>query len=324
MREHSVHWPARLVGLAGVVSAAYWTTLSSRSQLLGRFPFRGAGSEKVIALTFDDGPNEPFTTQIGDFLAVEAIRATFFQVGRCVERFPESTTTLLRQGHVIGNHSYSHELLQCLRPRAQRTQTQAAQNVLTQAIGQTPALYRPPWLLRTPALYGTLRDHNLQPISGEFCHPFEVFQPNPQRMARRALTKVRPGSILIFHDGFGSRRGNRANTVEAVMIVVAELLREGYLFVTVDDLLGIPAFRTGGPYRSGWVETSRSGEGEPDQRRTRARRSDRPEPSTDWTRSVAGNVGSKVPARIPGGARRRLGAAWQRRGGADETTTSTA
>lgn len=251
MREHSGHWPVRLVVLAGVVSAAYWTTLSSRSQLLGRFPFRGAGFEKVIALTFDDGPNEPFTTQIGDFLAVEAIRATFFQVGRCVERFPEATTTLLRQGHVIGNHSYSHEFLQCLRPRAQRTQTQAAQNVLAQTIGQPPALYRPPWLLRTPALFAMLRQHNLQPISGEFCHPFEVFQPSPHRMAKRALARVRPGSILIFHDGFDSRGGNRSNTVEAVMIVVAELRREGYLFVTVDDLLGIPAYRTGGPLSVG-------------------------------------------------------------------------
>ncbi len=245
MREHSAHWPARLVGLAGVLSAAYWTTLSSRSQLLGGFPFRGEGSEKVIALTFDDGPNEPFTTQIGDFLATQAIRATFFQVGRCVERFPEATITLRRQGHVIGNHSYSHHLLQCLRPRARRAQTQAAQNVLTRAIGQAPALYRPPWLLRTPALFAVLRAQNLQPISGEFCHPFEVFQPNPQRIARRALAKVRPGSILIFHDGFDSRGGNRANTVEAVMIVVAELRRQGYLFVTVDDLLGIPAYQAG-------------------------------------------------------------------------------
>ncbi|MGI8589730.1 MAG: polysaccharide deacetylase family protein, partial [Nakamurella sp.] len=237
MYEHSARRAPRLFGLAGVVSAASWTMLSSRSQLLGPFPFRGARSERVIALTFDDGPNEPFTTQIGDFLAGKAIKATFFQVGRCVERFPDATAALVRQGHVIGNHSYSHEFLQCVRPRAQRAQTQAAQHVLTQVIGRTPALYRPPWLLRTPALYATLRHHNLQPISGEFCHPFEVFQPNPQRIAERALAKVRPGSILIFHDGFDSRGGNRANTVEAVKIVVNELLREGYLFVTVDDLL---------------------------------------------------------------------------------------
>lgn len=236
-----------LIGLAGVVGACYWTILSPRSQIMGWFPYRGNRSGQVIALTFDDGPNEPFTTQIGEFLASKAIRATFFQVGRCVERFPEATERLMHQGHVVGNHSYSHEAMKCLAPRLQRQQTQATQQILQRVIGRTPALYRPPWLLRTPALQATLRSHGLQPVSGDFCHPLEVFQPSPLRIARRALAKARPGAILIFHDGFNSHQADRAQTVEAVKIVVARLIRQGYLFVTVDELLDIPAYQDPAP-----------------------------------------------------------------------------
>ncbi len=238
---HPARW---LVGLAGAVAAGYWTMFSSYSQLLGWFPFRATTGEKVIALTFDDGPNEPYTSQIADFLAAAAVRATFFQVGTCVQRHPEVTARLLRDGHVIGNHSHSHSMIRCVRPSAQRVETETAQRVLTAALGRTPALYRPPWLLRTPTLGAILRRHRLQPISGEFCHAFEVFQPSPVRIAGRALAKARPGAVLIFHDGFDARGGNRANTVAATKLVVTKLIDDGYRFVTIDELFDIPAYRT--------------------------------------------------------------------------------
>ena len=235
------HWAA---GVAGVTAAAgYWTMMSPYSQLLGPFPYRGATADKVIALTFDDGPNEPYTSQIADVLARAGIRATFFQVGECVDRFPNVTARLARDGHVIGDHSHSHHVTRCLGTHAQRSETLAAQHALTRVIGRTPALYRPPWLIRTPTLPAVLRHNGLSPVSGEFCHALEVFQPPPRWIARRALAKARPGAILIFHDGFDAKGGNRANTVAAVHIVVTELTRRGYQFVTVDDLLGIPAYQ---------------------------------------------------------------------------------
>ena len=231
-------WPAA----AALAAVGYWAMASSYSQVLGHFPFRGPRDRRVVALTFDDGPNEPFTSDIGDFLAAEGIRATFFQVARCVERHPGVTARLVRQGHVIGNHSQTHQITRCLGPRAQQTQTRNAQLILTGAIGRVPALYRPPWLLRTPTLAGVLRRNRLHPVSGEFCHAFEVFQPSPVRIARRALAKAKPGAVLIFHDGFDGRGGDRASTAAAVRLVVAGLRRRGYGFLTVDELLGIPAY----------------------------------------------------------------------------------
>jgi peptidoglycan/xylan/chitin deacetylase (PgdA/CDA1 family) len=132
----------------------------------------------------------------------------------------------------------------CLRTDAQLAETLAAQHTLTKVIGRTPALYRPPWLLRTPTLPAVLHENGLSPVSGEFCHAFEVIQPPPSWIARRALAKARPGAILIFHDGFDGRGGHRGNTVATVRIVITELTHRGYRFVTVDELLGIPAYQT--------------------------------------------------------------------------------
>lgn len=238
MRAHVVI-PSILGAATGI---AYRLLVSPTSQAIGAFPFRGDGREKIVALTFDDGPNEPFTSRIGDYLASQGIRATFFQVGRCVERFPDSPARLMAQGHVIGNHSYSHRMSSCWRPSARRAETVATQSILTTALGRTPALYRPPWLFRTPGLLRELRRGDLRPVSGTFCHAAEVFQPAPARIGRNVLRHIVPGSIVIFHDGFDSRGGFRGHTAAAVELVVRALVDDGYRFVTVDEMLGIPAY----------------------------------------------------------------------------------
>lgn len=237
-------WPAAggAVAIAGAAGAAYWLCMSPHSQAFGAFPYRGAASEKVVALTFDDGPNEPYTSQLADFLAERQIRATFFQVGRAVLRYPEVSRRLLADGHVIGNHSFTHEFTNFLSPAALAAEVQRGQDALA-TIGIRPALYRPPWLLRIPALGGVLARHGLRAVSGEFCHPLEVFQPRAQLIAGGVLTKARPGGIVIFHDGFDGHPGNRASTVAAARIAVDRLSRDGYRFVTVDELLGLPAYQ---------------------------------------------------------------------------------
>jgi peptidoglycan/xylan/chitin deacetylase (PgdA/CDA1 family) len=232
-----------LAGGAAALGAGYWLCMSPYSQLLGRFPYRGPdGGAKVVALTFDDGPNEPYTSQLADFLDERDIKATFFQVGRAVLRHPGVTRRLAASGHVIGNHGFTHEFTNYLHPHTLAVDVAKGQAALASA-GVRPALYRPPWLLRIPALAGILRRHGLQVVSGEFCHPLEVFQPRPGRLAAGALGKVRPGSIIIFHDGFDGHPGNRASTVAAAKRVVDRLSADGYRFTTVDRLLGLPAYQ---------------------------------------------------------------------------------
>jgi peptidoglycan/xylan/chitin deacetylase (PgdA/CDA1 family) len=240
--SHTTRLPAIAAGTAAVAGAAYWLGMSSYSQALGYFPYRGASEEKVVALTFDDGPNEPHTSRLASLLRDRAVRASFFQVGRAVLRYPEVTRRLVADGHVVGNHGFTHEVTNYLTRRTLEIDVRKGQAALA-TVGLRPALYRPPWLLRIPSMSTVLKGQGLQAISGEFCHSMEVFQPRPEIIARGALAKVVPGSILIFHDGYDGHDGNRASTVAAAEIVIDQLHREGYRFVTVDELLGIPAYQ---------------------------------------------------------------------------------
>jgi peptidoglycan/xylan/chitin deacetylase (PgdA/CDA1 family) len=216
--------------------------MSPYSQVLGRFPYRGPGDERVVALTFDDGPNEPYTSELADYLGQEDIRATFFQVGKAVQRYPEVTKRLVSAGHVVGLHGHTHEFTQYLRRSTLADELRLGMAAFSE-LGIRPALYRPPWLLRIPALPGLLREHGLRVVSGEFCHLLEVAQPSPHRIAGQAFRAARPGSIIIFHDGWDGKSADRAATVEAVKLLTPRLRAQGYTFTTVDRLLGVPAYQ---------------------------------------------------------------------------------
>lgn len=238
-------WLAGGLLLVAIIAGGYGVFLSPYCQLFGAYPYRGRSAERVVALSFDDGPNEPYTSQILDYLDSRHIRATFFQVGSCVERFPATTRRIVAAGHVVGNHSTTHRFSSYLRPGCYEREVHRTQEILRQYVGHTPALARSPWLWRHPPLLRMLRAAALQPVSGVFCHALEVLQIDATAIARAAIAKTRPGTILIFHDGFDARGGDRSQTVEAVALTVEPLLARGFRFVTVDELLGVPAYQPG-------------------------------------------------------------------------------
>lgn len=233
------------VGTAALAAASYWTFMSPYSQGLGPFPYRGRTTEREVALTFDDGPNDPYTSQVADLLSASGVPATFFAVGACVERQPDTARRLVRDGHVVGSHGYSHRFHRCAGRAVLREEVGRAEEVFVRHLGLRPALFRPPWLLRTPGLFALARERSLHLVSGEFAHVLEVAQPSPGRIARRAVARTRPGSIIIFHDGFDAKGGDPASTVAAVELVVTELSARGYRFTTVDRLLGVAPYRDG-------------------------------------------------------------------------------
>lgn len=238
-----MRWLAGGLLAIAALGGAYWVLMSPSCQLFGRYPYRRPSPDRVVALTFDDGPNEPYTSQILDYLDSRHIRATFFQVGSCVQRFPATTRRLTAGGHVVGNHSLTHRFSTYLRPGRYQAEVATTQDILRRHSGRTPALARTPWLWRHPPLLRMLRASGLQPVSGVFCHSLEVLQIDATAIARTAVGKTRPGTILIFHDGSDGRGGDRTQTVEAVKLTAEALLARGFRFVTVDELLGVPAYQ---------------------------------------------------------------------------------
>lgn len=244
-----------MLGAGAAVGAAYWAGFGPRTQLWGPFPYRratphpsgpgvpaGPEPERVVALTFDDGPNEPWTGRLLDVLATRGVQATFFQVGRCAERFPSTTRRVVEEGHVLGNHSLNHAFTRYLRHPAQHDEVVRAQEVLHRVSGVVPALYRPPWLCHWPWVLRTVQGAGLQVVSGTFGHPLEVFQPAAARLTAGAARRSHPGSILIMHDGREARGGDRSQTVASVGPLIDRLRADGYSFTTVDRLLGVPAY----------------------------------------------------------------------------------
>src|ERR1700674_2066104 len=143
---------ACLVFITAGVACIYYATYAVRSQWLGRTDWRGHSQPGAVALTFDDGPSVD-TERILDVLATHKLSATFFMIGRNVERLPQTARRVVAEGHEIGNHSYSHPIFLYRTPRETRQQLEHAQDVITGTVGVRPGLARPPCGVRTPAYF---------------------------------------------------------------------------------------------------------------------------------------------------------------------------
>jgi len=198
--------------------------------------WHGDVAEKKIALTFDDGPNEPYTSEILQILKENNIKATFFLVGKNVEAFPDAARAIVAAGHTIGNHSYDHHQL------LTKTSAQVSQEILKtekaieDATGQKTTLFRPPYGDKnTLTVHET---HKLGYVMVEWSVSAEDWRrPGPDKIIKNVVPHVRNGSIILMHDGDKLRRGDRSQTVEALPRIIAQLRQEGYQFVTIPDLL---------------------------------------------------------------------------------------
>ena len=208
--------------------------MSPHSQLFGKFPSKITTNGKIVYLTFDDGPNEPYTSQIIDYLNSKKIKATFFVVGECAKKYPKTIKKMHDSGHIIGNHTKSHKFFNYIKTPAMQKEIQDNQAIIKRITGEEPKLFRPPWLFRNPILLKSAKELGLKPISGVFCHPLEVFQIDAHQIAKGAINQAKPGQIIIFHDGYNAKGGNRAQTVEALKLTVEELTKQGYTFGLIE------------------------------------------------------------------------------------------
>lgn len=233
-----------LLGAAALAAGAEVARagLGPTSQLFGAFPHRAETTARVVALSFDDGPNEPHTSRLLDVLADRGVPGTFFQVGRCARRHPQVTRRVVAEGHVLANHSESHLFSRYLTEPAHTLEVERGRATLAEISGRVPLLYRPPWLCHWPWVLRGIRATGSSVVSGTFAHPWELVQPRPEVILAGAVRRTRPGSILILHDGREARGGFRGSTVAAVGPLVDRLRNQGYTFTTVDRLLGVPAY----------------------------------------------------------------------------------
>ncbi|MFH1263663.1 MAG: polysaccharide deacetylase family protein [Pseudomonadota bacterium] len=200
---------------------------------ISRLP-RDAGN--AVALTFDDGPVEPYTREILDTLDRRGAKATFFCLGRNVEKHPELTREIVRRGHAIGNHTYSHRILPYLTPAACRAEISHGRDVIERVSGVRPTLVRAPKGYKSPLVNWIISRMGGKLIG--FSYPiFDTQNPPVEELVSRVLSRVRAGDIIVMHDGYSpDGSGERSSLVTALDPILDGFEKKGLRTVTLDSL----------------------------------------------------------------------------------------
>ena len=231
--------PAILVGVgaAGVATMAGWQALSPTSQLYGRTFIGLKPGSKLLALTYDDGPNDPYTRAMLDVLERHQVKATFFLIGRFVRQRPDIARAVVEAGHAIGSHTWDHPNLVYASRGELRHQLEKTRNAILDATGVETSLFRPPWGARRPATLRTVRAFGLEPVMWSVtCYDWKV--SSADEIVAYAERQIRGGDVILLHDGRHSQMGwDRSRTVEASKRILVRYRGEGYEFVTVPEMM---------------------------------------------------------------------------------------
>jgi peptidoglycan-N-acetylglucosamine deacetylase len=225
------------IGLAaGGLMVYEW--LSPRSWLYGPVFWHARTTERVVALTFDDGPCHPYTVQLLDVLEREGVRATFFQVGNNVRREPNLAAEVASR-HVVGNHTFTHPHLTWSRPHTVREELERGQEAIREATGTLPTLFRVPHGWYGPQVVSTAEELGLRCV-GWSVMAWDWNRPPQATIRRRILHGVRPGGITLLHDGQDTDAfptADRSHTIAAVPHIIEHLKEGGYRFLTLPELM---------------------------------------------------------------------------------------
>ena len=205
-------------------------------QVFGKLVNRVVTTEKVVALTFDDGPTKTATAKIIDLLARDNVKATFFLTGEGIEQNPDGARSLIAAGHQIANHSYSHQRMVFLSYQTVVDEIEKT-NQQIRSVGYEGEIYfRPPYGKKLFVLPWYLQQQGITTVTWDVePEKDDAMATDSKAMAQYTLEQVKPGSIILLHVMFDSRQAS----MDAVPLIIRGLKEKGYTFVTVDELMDL-------------------------------------------------------------------------------------
>ena len=232
----------RAAGLAASLgTAGAYHCMAPQSQIFGATVASGS-DPRQLALTFDDGPNDPHTLRLLDVLAKHQVNATFFLIGRFVRQRPEIARRIAAEGHVIGNHTETHPLLILKTLARARRELRECRQALTEAVGEHSNLFRTPYGGRRPDVLRMVREEGMVPVMWSVtCYDWQPASAAfvEAKAVRQISKQADRGNILLLHDGGHHKMGeDRAHTVAATERLIRRYRGEGYEFVTVPQMMG--------------------------------------------------------------------------------------
>lgn len=196
---------------------------------------QGASSSKGVALTFDDGPLPHFTSQVLDILNKYQVQATFFCIGNRVERYPEILSAIHKQGHVIGNHTYSHGKFFDLQSASKMgTELKCTDDVIMKAVGLKPRFFRPPYGVTNPNLAKAVRKGGYVTM-GWSVRSFDTITKDEEKLFNRITQNLKGGDVILMHDFCES-------TINILPKLITHINNIGLKVVRLDELLNEKAY----------------------------------------------------------------------------------
>jgi len=226
-----------LAATAAALTAAGYQSMAPTGQWYGR-PFTGLPQgTKQLALTYDDGPNDPHTLRLLEVLAKHDVHATFFLIGRYVRQRPEIAREIAQAGHVVGNHTFSHPLLVFKSAAEIRQELSDSRSALQEVVGEHSILFRPPFGGRRPAVLGIARQMGFEPIMWNVTG-FDWNAPPSGVIEQKVSKQIRGGDVILLHDGGHKQMGaDRSQTVLATGRLIERYKGEGCEFATIPQML---------------------------------------------------------------------------------------
>ena len=223
-------------GVAIAVSAGY-QSMSPTGQWYGRTFTGVSGGTKQLALTYDDGPNDPYTMRLLEVLAKHGVLATFFMIGRYVLQRPDIVREVSLAGHVIANHTFSHPLLTFKSVGEIAKELADCEQALNDTIGGHSNLFRPPFGGRRPAVFRVAQKLGLKTVMWNVTG-YDWDARSADDIERKVVRRVHGGDVILLHDGGHREFGaDRSRTVEASDRLISKYKSEGYEFVTVPEMM---------------------------------------------------------------------------------------
>ena len=198
---------------------------------------KGTKEEKIIALTFDDGPHPKYTNEILDLLNEYDAKATFFVLGKMAELYPDIIKRQWKEGHEIGNHTYSHINPNKVSKEELLDEYNKTQEIIASLTGSTPKLFRPPYGSFNKDIIEIVdMDHSIIVLWSANQDSKDWSNPKVENIVNSTLSNIENGDIILFHDYVYYKS---SHTIEALKKILPILKSQGYRFVTVSELMNI-------------------------------------------------------------------------------------
>lgn len=246
---------ARLILLFRIITRRFFafllifgiiSSVTANAHAVGGAPWIGFGrednvfcggdtEEKVIALTFDDGPHPRYTDKILDILKEYGIKATFFTVGENAALYPDQLKRIAEEGHEIGNHTYTHADLKRIDKETLMRELGETERIIEELTGKRPTVFRPPEGRCNETVVSCANERGYTTVLWTV-DPRDWASPPARSVAEVIIKNVKCGSVILCHD-YNSNKS--CPTPEALRVVIPALIDKGYSFVTVSELLNV-------------------------------------------------------------------------------------